>query len=195
MELEEMKNAWLALSEKLDKKEKLGDLLIREMYQTKVKKALNVLLGYECIGVASCLFILPFLAWRITLVTDHSLFWFMLVYWAVFDAALIIWQLVKINCLVKLDTLKNVKENLLSINSYKALITKEKWYASLLGVIGMIPFFFIFLKITNSLWRWTFMFSMLLFVLLLSIWSYKRIYGRNIRSIQQNLEELEELEE
>lgn len=193
MELEEMKNAWLALNEKLEAKEKLSDRLIKEMYQTKVKKSISRLLGYEYFGVVICLFVFPLIAWKLSQMSGLFIR-IVLIYWAVYVVALFVWQIVKIRCLGKIEILNSIKDNLFLISNYQKMISKEKLYSSLLAAIGVVLIMSLFLEI-SSLWKWAFLISLLLFVTLASIWQYKRFYAGNIRSIQRNLNDLKDMEE
>lgn len=193
MELDEIKNAWLALGEKLDQKEKLSDIIIREMYQTKVKKSVNTLLNYEYISVITCLIALPFVGWQISIHTG-LLFYIALGYWGLFAIAAAIWSLKKAVLLMKIDEVGVVKENVRTVNTYAVWIHKEKFYVFLFGVIGLIPILIIHWQYAK-LWNWLFMTALFALAILSSIWGYKRLYARNIRSIQQNLNELQDLED
>ena len=193
MELEELKNAWLALGEKLDQKEKLSDIIIREMYKTKVKKSVNVLVGYEILSVVVCLLVLPFIAWLIS--TSNSVLYIGgISYWAVFSAVAAFWCFKKASLLMKLDEVGNMKDNIRTISTYAVWINKEKFYYSIFGAIGVIPMFAVYWLYAKP-WHWVFMIALLILATLVTIWGYKRLYDRNIRTIQQNLNELKDIEE
>ncbi|MDD4514730.1 hypothetical protein [Massilibacteroides sp.] len=193
MELEEMKNAWLALGEKLDQKEKISALLIREMYQTKVKKSLNVLLGYEILSVVVCFLILPFIGWIMTQTPD-LLFFYTMLYWGIFSLLTAIWCSVKVTLLLKIDELGIIKDNIKRISTYAVWIHKERMYYTVFGIVGVIPISIIYM-LHAGLWQWIFMGAVFIVVILLTIWSYKRLYYKNIRTIQQNLNELKDIED
>ncbi|WP_085537355.1 hypothetical protein [Massilibacteroides vaginae] len=193
MELEEMKNAWLALGEKLDQKGKLSDIIIREMYRSKVKKSVNTLLRYEYFGVIVCLLVLPLIGWLI-FVNQSLLYRFTLGYWAVFDIAAVIWTLKKIGLLMKIDEIGVIKENIRTANTYSLWIHSEKKYFIPFTIIGVIPMTVIYWFYAKP-WHWVFMTALLVLVTLITIWGYKRLYARNIRTIQQNLNELDDLKE
>jgi len=193
MELEEMKNAWLALGEKLDRKQKLSTLLIREMYQTKVKKSLSVLLGYEVLSVAVCLLILPFIAWLASTMWD-LLSRIILIYWSLYSVGAVIWCSKKTILLMKVDETGSVKDNIKRINTYGVWIHKEKKYFTFFALIGVIPMFVVYWLYAKP-WHWIFMIAILVLAALTTLWSYKRLYDRNIRIIQQNLDELNDLKE
>lgn len=193
MELEELKNAWLALGEKLDQKEKLSDIIIRDMYQTKVKKSVNVLVGYEILTVVVCLLVLPLIAWLIS--THTSMLYICgISYWAIFALGAAFWSFKKATLLMKLDEVGNMKDNIKTINTYAVWINKEKLYYLFTIVIGVIPIFIIYWLYAKP-WLWVFLIAILVLGALVTIWGYKRLYDRNIRTIQQNLNELKDLED
>lgn len=193
MELEEIKSAWLALGEKLDKKEKISDLLIREMYRTKVKKSLNIMLGYEIFGVVICLICVPLLVWLI-MTSNDSLYYIALSYWMVFTIVAALWSLKKTLLLMKLDEIGKVKNNVRIINTYTVWINKEKPFYYLSFVVGVIPVFIIYWY-HAQVWAWAFLLVMLVLLVFMTIWIYKRLYDRNIQAIQRNLDELRDLDE
>lgn len=193
MELEEMRNAWLALGEKLDQKEKISALLIRDMYQTKVKKSLNVLLGYEILSVVVCFLVLPFIGWLLVKTPDR-LFFYTIFYWGVYSLLAAIWCSMKVTLLIKIDEVGVIKDNIKYINTYAVWIHKERFYYTVFGIIGVIPMSIIYM-LHAGLWQWIFMGAVFIVAILLTIWSYKRVYYKNIRTIQQNLNELKDLED
>ncbi|MDD4114841.1 MAG: hypothetical protein PHG27_04475 [Massilibacteroides sp.] len=193
MELEEMKKVWQALSEKLDQKEKLSGILIHEMYKTKVKKSVNILVGYEILSAVICLLALPIIGW-VFFANTHWLFRFSKLYWGLFSLTGAIWSAAKANLLSKLDEVGDIKNNIKVINTYAVWIRKEKLYLLLPVVIGTIPLTIIYWLYAKP-WHWVFMFALFALAIFVSLWSYKRLYDRNIRNIQQNLNELAELDD
>lgn len=193
MELEEMKNAWLALGDQLDKRNKLSDIIIRDMYQTKVKKSINTLLRSEYLGIIVCLLVLPFIGW---LISSHTslLYRLSLGYWGVFAIASTIWTLKKVILLMKIDETGAIAENMKLINTYTIWVYKEKKCIFFFTFIGIVPIVVIYWLYAKP-WHWVFMSSLFVLALLITIWGYKRLYGRNIQVIKQSLNELKDLED
>lgn len=188
-----MKNAWLALGEKLDQKGKLSDIIIREMYQTKVKKSVNVLVGYEVLSVVVFLLVLPFIGWVLSINSD-LLSRIILMYWALFCVIGVVWYSKKVILLMNIDEMGIIKDNIKAISTYAVWIGKEKFYYSIFTTIGVLPMFVVYWFHAKP-WHWVFMIAMLALATLSTIWGYKRLYVRNIRTIQQNLTELNDLKD
>lgn len=193
MELEEMRAAWFALGEKLDRKDKMSAVLIREMYRTKVKKSLNAMLGFEIFGIVICVLFFPFIVYQL-ISKDSLLMKLTLIYWIVFAIIASIWTMKKIVLLVKLDETGKVKDNLIIINTYAVWIHKEKPYYAIFATLGFVPVFMIMSANANP-FGISFFVTILLLATLSSVLTYKRLYNRNIQSIQLNLDELRDLED
>jgi len=193
MELEEMKNAWTSLDEKWNRKEKMDAILIREMYRGKVRKSMNKILRYDILGVVGALIALPYIAWVLTRSTN-TLIWTTLIYWSLYAVVGSSWSIKKIACLLKLDETASIKSNTKIINTYAIWIKKEKPIYIFFAIIGVIPIL-IHYWLHASLWWWVFLIAILSYTVFSFILTYKRLYDQNIRMIQHNLRELEELEE
>jgi len=197
MELEELKSIWVSVDERLKKQEILKESIIKEMIYKKANKALNVLQWSEFLGIIIILVVIPFIIWAYGKFGGRNLYWDIYVLFAlVLCIALIPYLTYKAYLLVKIDFAGNIKNNMFCINKYKTIINKEKIYLSALaGIPFIILLTIILIKQKSPVYLWGIVICSIIFVTLYSFWSYKKIYDKNIESIQKNLEELEELKE
>ena len=196
MELDELKNAWTALDNKLKMNETLNEHIVKEMLRSKTNKALNCLNRYELLGTILCFIALPFLIFMYGRMV-HTL-WGDIMFYFVVGMLLsgCITQPYKLWLLSKIDLNKIVCENIESINRYSLFIKREKiaFYIYMPVLFALIILAFISLgKI--ELWRWVGVISVLVFAIVMSIWQYRKVYDANIQAIKKSLEELKELEE
>jgi len=196
MELEELKNAWASVDERLKKQEILKESIIKEMIYKKTHKSLNALQWSEFTGIPMALAIIPLIVWAYGKFGGRFLSWDIFVLYC--SLFVIIWfpyLLYKAYLLIKIDLASNMKNNLFYINKLGIVIKKEKIAMSILGplfVIGMVP---MLIELKTNAFGWAFAICMVLFATLFAYWSYKKIYDKHIQSIQKNLEELKELQE
>lgn len=198
MELEDLKNTWLALDKKLEADNSLNDRIIKEMLQTKSSKSIGRLLGYEIFGVCVLLLILPFIVYlylnyvHITQLLAGSIF---LISMFVLIILLIIWQSIKIFVLSKIDLSYKVIENIRRTNQYNIFIKREKFASSFLLPVIAIFCFYYYIEVKAPVIAWITMSCIFVIAVIYTIWSYKRIYDKNIKNLLNSLEELKDLEE
>jgi glucan phosphoethanolaminetransferase (alkaline phosphatase superfamily) len=195
MELEEFKNVWASLDERLNKQEKLKESIIKEMMQSKANKSVSKLLSFDIISLFVCLFVIPILIWlyhsQIHLPQKTTFIYTMFVIIAYGFCA----GAFNIKYLMKMDFTKSVAHNFLYINKYKKLVGKEK--IAEVPVILVVCFLCIYqyAALHVSAWLWAFLICGLISAILFTVYSNKKIYDNNIHTIQKSLEELKELEE
>lgn len=197
MELDELRNTWSALDKRLDKNSLLSDRIIKEMLHAKSNKSLGRLLGYEVFGMVVLLIVFPLVVymWFKFHIRESNIGAVFIMFLFIVGIVGVIWQVVKIIILLKIDFSGNIKDNLLLTNKYNIFIRREKYAA-----IIMIPVFCLFgvclyAEYNANAVLWTFLTCILLVTILFTIYQYKRIYDKNIKSILQSLEELKELED
>jgi hypothetical protein len=197
MELEELKNTWETIDERLKKQEVLKENLIREIIYSKSNKSLSKLINFEVLSLVIYLLIIPVIAFAynkgLELLLAGKIFAYFMASFCIFGA---IWQLIKMKNLRQIDFTKNISANSLFINKYNILIKKEK-SVTMIFITPVISFLCIYLyAIYHATFTlWIFLISALLIAIFLSYNNYKRIYDKNIASIQKSLEALKELEE
>ena len=198
MELDELKNTWMVLDEQLKKNEMLNRRIVREMLYKKSNKSLNWLISYDVLGIPVLLLVIPFCVWLYNLPrTGNMLFPKILFIFTIIVSILgIIWYCYKLKQLMKMDFSKSVKDNMLCLNKYNFMITKEKsiQYFVLAPIISLLCIFSYYELKANVSWR-VFLVVMLILAIAGTYWMYKKIYDKNIQSIKKSLEELEELKD
>jgi hypothetical protein len=200
MELHELKNTWTVLEEQLKKNEAVNKKLILEMSNKKSTKSLNRLINIDLLSVIVLLLAIPTSAWLYS-VTDTRYnnalsVKILAVELFVFCFIGLFWYYFKLKHLMKIDFSKNVKNNMLCINSYCIMLKREKiatYFYLFPATFLLAAFCYYELNATATLW--IFLVAAVAMGMILSYWMYKRIYDTNIQSIKESLEELNELKE
>jgi len=197
MELEEMKNVWASVDERLKKQEILKECIVKEMIYKKTNKSLNILLWSELIAIPIILGIIPFIVWAYEKFGGKRVMWDIYTFYAgLFCVVYFPYLLYKAFLLIKIDLADKIKNNLLYINKFDIIIKKEKIVMSFffgpLFIILLIP---MLIEAKANVFIWILAICLIIFATLYTYWSYKKIYDKNIQSIKRNLEELNELKE
>jgi len=191
MELEELKEAWAALDNRLKKNEKLNESIILEMMQSKTRKLLNKVIALETIATVVAVLVMLLCIFHIF--RNHSLveiiFPFFFVALCLFH---FFWGNIKINGLKKINLSNNVGANFYYMNRYSIQLKRERkiyLYYVLIPLIIVIIVSFTFAPHTH-------MFGIFIFPLL--YWTHllgTSNYHKNIGLIIKSLEEIRELKE
>lgn len=195
MELEELKNIWSSLDDRLKKQETLKETIIKEMLKAKSDKALSRLINYELIGILVLLLIIPVIIYAFDLHTKlagHRIFMYSMF---VISIVLLLWQVIKVYGLMHIDYTKPVNTNIHYANKYNIWIKKEKMVMLFLIPVVLIPCFYFYAVLNVNAFLWAFLICLSVGLVLYSIWSYKKLYDKNITSILKSLDDLKELEE
>jgi hypothetical protein len=198
MDLDELKNTWTILDERLKKNEMLNKQIIQEMLYKKSNKSLNWLIGFDLFSIIIILLVIPLLVWLYNSPPFNRLLFPKITF--AFSIAIcilgVIWYFYKLKYLMNIDFPKIIRDNIHYMNKYSIMIKQEK----IINYICLIPVIYVLvilsyyeLKATFSLW--VFLFTGLIVATMISYWSYKKIYDSNIQSIKKSLEELKELKE
>ena len=200
MELDELKEAWTALDNRLKRNKELNESIILDMMKSKAWKTVNRFIVYEIIGVVVVLLIIPFCIWALYMFRGMYLYmaYDILMYFVImFCFVYTFWSTFKLNGLMKIDLSKDVGNNILYVNRYNIQLKKEKNFMNWFG----IPVLCILMIFTHTstktklpLWVWTFMICALITGVLLNYWIYKK-YEKSIDSILKSLDEIRELKE
>jgi hypothetical protein len=199
MDLDELKNTWMVLDERLKKNEMLNRQIVQEMLYKKSNKSLNWLIGADLISAIITLLAIPL--WigfynkspfqNIYSLKIISVF---LIVMSIFSVIWICYKLIKY--LMKIDFSISVKDNMYFVNKYSILIKKEKIisYFIVIPVLFLLSIWFYYeLKVNLSFW--VFLGTVFISATIIVYWASKKIYDANIQSIKKSLEELEELKE
>jgi hypothetical protein len=196
MELEELKNAWVSVDERLKKQEILKGSIIKEMIYSKTDKSLKRLFWSDGISIPLGLALIPFLVYAYGKLGGKSIFWDSTIIFAgVFCITYLPFLVYRVYGLMKIDISGNIKDNLFHINQYNIWIKREKRSMAFIGPLVLILVSLNFIERKANVFLWTFWICTGIFLILYSYWSYNKFYGKNIQSIQKNLEALKELEE
>ncbi|SHE46817.1 hypothetical protein [Dysgonomonas macrotermitis] len=195
MELNELKNTWLTLDERLKKQEVLKENIMREMLHTKSDKALGRLIAYEIFGIIILLLVIPIPIYGIILPVKLQAYEIFMYSVLVSILGLLCWVLFKLYILTRINFSKPVSSNIYHINKYNILIKKEKQFMFLFIPLIMGGCIYLYMKLNASTMLWVLMTCIFMASLVFTLWSYKKIYDKNIDSIQKSMDNLKELEE
>jgi len=204
MELEELKNTWATLDDRLKRQESLKENIIKKMMYEKSDKSVSRLINYGIFGLIACFGTLIILIYVITsiLYENFDQYWkaiFIQSLLGIFILGFIAIIIVQVRILIllnKIDNSKPLKDNIQSIQRYK--ITYKKTTMTIYSIF--IPLFIILLigiaVIRDiGIQHWAFILFLIIAGIIYSIWEYKKFYIKNIKVIHDSLKELEELEE
>jgi hypothetical protein len=196
MELDELKNAWTSLDERLNKQEKLKESIIREMLVAKLDKSLSRMINHGYVGIIVCLGIIPLFVWRMNQIyfgTFKTILFLLGITFAISGVILCIIELIK---LYKIDFSKPVSNNIRLLQNHKIWLKRQN-----MGVYIVVSILIILAVIAGllspnmELWRWVGIAVFVCIGIAGAFWEYKHFYGKNIASILKSLEALKELEE
>ena len=197
MELENLKEAWVALDNRLKRNEKLNESIILEMMRSNAGKKVNRIIALEMISVAVLILLLPFIIYSLYRFGGGKLF-----LWDIFMKFMAVvcflypfWGVYKLHGLMKIDITKNIGNNILCLNKYNIQIKNERKfvYFFLVPVIA-ISGVCIYTAAKATLPLWTFFTCAFCLAGLFSYWSYKK-YNKSFESVIKSLEEIRELRE
>ena len=202
MELQELKNRWTSVDEKLKKQEVLNTRMLEEVLKKKSGGALSRLIN-KGIVESVVLFLIIFLGiWSLNSNTISIL---PLTTIAVIAGIVACLTDIVLNCyalmkyLTKIDVSKNIKDNSLYVNKLNTFYRRWKKvdYFIFIPVASILVALFLyeFSTVLNAGIRlWMFSTMILLMVIGYIIWIYKAS-EKNIQTIKESLAELNELEE
>ena len=200
MELEEMKNVWASVDERLKKQEMVNSRMVQEMLHKKSSKSLNWLANYEMFNMIVSLLAIPLLVF---LYNNYPVIFTNLSAKVIIVSGIVVcvlgaiwsWYILK-NYVMKMDFSKNIKDNMHYMNKYNILIGKGKfvnYFIIIPFLTALLAWYYYEFKAPFSVWILLLVF--LAVVTAATYWIYKKIYEKNIQSIKKSLEELEELKE
>jgi O-antigen/teichoic acid export membrane protein len=194
MELEELKNAWGALDNRLKESKSLEESIILEIIYMKTDKSINQLRRVEIAGVVVIALLIPFILYYFHLHGGVLITWdILMIFGAIVGVIGLLGSLYKINELMRVDTSKEVSGNIYHINRFNIFIKYEKIVMSAIVPIFIILMFTINVQWHVPIYHWIFTAGALILTLFCTYWVYKGFYGRKIESIQRSLSEIREL--
>ena len=146
MELDELKNTWMVLNNRLQMNEVLNDRIIEEMLQSKTNKALKSLSNFEWIQAFGMILGLPFL---IFMYNKHLsevnpkvflMFKYLMIFCILSLFVHIPFQIWKLYTLMQIDFSGIINKNIKRIERYNIQIKREKIYSGILLFIIITAF-------------------------------------------------------
>ncbi|MCD7900606.1 MAG: hypothetical protein LUH22_12255 [Bacteroides sp.] len=197
MELDEMKKAWIALDNISRENKRLKETLILDLIKKRAGSSTNKLLGWDIVGFIILILVFIFCVFAYHNFGGRIITWdIAIIFVAVTCAISAVWFIYKINGLLKVNFSKRVSENIYLINRYNILLKWEKIAMSLVvGPLIVILLTSFYIQIKAAIYQWIFLGAMVLLASVLTYWSYKRLYHRNIDEILRSLDEIKELRE
>lgn len=197
MEIEALKNRWITLDNHLKENKSLNERIIKEMIDKKANKSISRLLFWDIFSIVGLLALVPFIVYVFSLYGGQKMFWDITLYSAAsFCIIGVVWYFIKIHGLMKVDMNQSVSKNIYYINRYTIQIQREKIAMTyFVGIPLAILITLTYLEAKAPLPLWMIMICALVLGALVTYWSYKRIYKKNIDAIQNSLEEMRGLEE
>ncbi len=197
MELEELKNTWATLDNRLKENKTLTNKVILEMIEAKTNKSLNKLMVWELLSILVFIVLIPFITYCFYRYHGKLIFWDITLIYALFICLLsTVWYIVKAYGLVKIDLTKMVTNNIYHVNRYQLQIKWERilmeyFIGPSLAVLCIITY----AEEKASVQFWVLLICAIAIATVFTYWGYRSVYQKNIRSILKNLEELKELKE
>jgi hypothetical protein len=196
MELDELKNTWAALDNRLKENNALNETIVLKMTQGKAEKSLNRLIFWDIFSVFILIAVIPFIVYWLDKYSGRLLFGdIVVIYGGIICVVYAIWYIYKIRLLVKINVTENIHNNIYYTNKYAIMVKREKLAMSFIGPSIALLCIAGYAEAKVSVSLWIFLTSILILASLLTAWSYKRLYQKNIDSILKSLEEIKDLEE
>lgn len=200
MELEEMQKAWSEMSAELEQEKKLSNQLIMEMTQERLKNKIGIIAKYETIGAIICVIAAMMLLSKFKELDT----------WYLFASGLFTVSYLILLPVLVLRSIQAMQRINLTHNTYKETLisyTKKKKQFLLIQRVGIYLNFILLgvslpviikvfkgkdIFITNSKILYWYIPIMIIFLVIFSIWGYKK-YKKITLSGSQMLEEINEV--
>ena len=195
MELDDLKEAWTALDNRLKRTEQLKESIILEMMQSKAGKLVNGFIIWEIFQAVIVLLCIPLVISQLDRFAGKYLTINITLIFAIAICIIgFFWGIYKLNGLMKIDVLKNIGNNIFYVNKYRIQLKREKQtgYFLLPATMMLMALSYASIKVSMSLW--VLMTCGFIAITLIIYWSYK-FYNKNIDSILKSLDEIHELKE
>ena len=197
MELEDLKSAWAELDAQLKETKLMNKKIIMEMAQSKVDKIINRFINQNIFGTVFLLLIIPLMLFGYNRSGGKFIFFDILtIYIAAICAICFFWYVYRISGLMKIDFSKTISDNIYYTNRYNIQIKREKFAMNVIfGPIFAILLILCYVAMRVNMQLWISLICMLILCSLITYWSYKRLYEKNINSILKSMNEIKALEE
>ena len=196
MELEELKNTWAELDNRLKENKLMNKTIIMEMAQSKADKIISRFIYGERIAIIVLILLLPFILFAFHRYGSKRIMWDMLmIYSAVICAIYPIWSMYKLSKLTKIDFSKAISDNIRYTNLYNLFAKWEIMVANVFLVPSLVILQILtYAEARASIYLWVFLICSFVIVILIVYWSYKE-YNKNMASVLKSMNEIKALEE
>ena len=197
MELEELKSAWAELDSRLKENKSMNKTIVMKMAQSKADKIIGRLINWEIFSVVILILAIPLVfyvsQWFVGKLIVSYYFMLLLAGYCCIGT---IWYIYKISGLMKIDFSKAISDNIYLTNRYNIQIKREKFAMNVVfGPIFAILLILSYAELKVNMQLWIFLICLLFLCSLITYWTYKRLYEKNISSILKSMNEIKQLEE
>ena len=196
MELEELKNTWAELDNRLKENKLMNKTIIMEMAQNKAEKLINKFINqrmFEAVGmfILSLYMLYAYVRYGGKLIILDI----MLIYIAIVCLLNAFWCVYKVSILMKVDFSKAISDNIRYTNLYNLFAKREIMLVKVfLGPSMVIPAIIVYTISRVSIYLWAFFAFILLVGLLVAYWGVKK-QNKDMASIFKSMNEIKALEE
>ena len=192
--MDDLKEAWMALDNRLKKNEELKESIILEIIQGKVEKLIKRWLHSSIFGVIAILLLIPLIVYLLERY-GGSIWFNAICYWTIlFCVVSFVVVILLIRILLKIDFVDSLGNNILNINKYNIFSKRSLVMVYIYSPISFLLCIFRYAELNATLSLWAFLIGMFLSLIIFAFVSIKT-YNKNFKSIIKSLNEIKELKE
>ena len=196
MELEELKNTWNLINNRMMQKEVMEAAIIKEMLVAKSDKAFSRMTNYDYFSVIVCMGVIGLLTWQMNRIYfgPFKTGIFLLAIAFLFVSALR--SIKNILILHKINFSNPISDNIRLIQNYNIIVKRTRIlnYSAAIIIVAL-AIIACLLSPNMEVWRWVAIAVSIVIGIVGAWWEYRHMYQKNIDSILKSLNELKELEE
>lgn len=196
MELEELKNTWNLINNRMMQKEGMEAAIIKEMLVAKSDKAFSRMTNYDYFSVIVCMGVIGLLTWQMNRIYfgPFKTGIFLLAIAFLFVSALR--SIKNILILHKINFSNPISDNIRLIQNYNIIVKRTRIlnYSAAIIIVAL-AIIACLLSPNMEVWRWVAIAVSIVIGIVGAWWEYRHMYRKNIDSILKSLNELKELEE
>ena len=196
MELEELKNTWNLINNRMMQKEVMEAAIIKEMLVAKSDKAFSRMTNYDYFSVIVCMGVIGLLTWQMNRIYFGP---FKTGIFLLAIAFLIVSALRSIKNLLilhKINFSNPISDNIRLVQNYNIIVKRTRIlnYSAAIIIVAL-AIIACLLSPNMEVWRWVAIAVSIGIGIVGAWWEYRHMYRKNIDSILESLNELKELEE
>ena len=196
MELEELKNTWNLINNRMMQKEGMEAAIIKEMLVAKSDKAFSRMTNYDYFSVIVCMGVIGLLTWQMNRIYfgPFKTGIFLLAIAFLFVSALR--SIKNILILHKINFSNPISDNIRLIQNYNIIVKRTRIlnYSAAIIIVAL-AIIACLLSPNMEVWRWVAIAVSIVIGIVGAWWEYRHMYRKNIDSILESLNELKELDE